>query len=405
LIYTYNTKNDDPSVLLAGIRYYNGYTDRQIGYGNYGSGATDADFAFDKSNEYDSLSYSKYTFPSHNIALFAENIFHITPKLSIIPGIRYEDLVTHANGFYNDISAGLNLTVTGNTLVTENRTSSRSFLIGGIGFSYDKSNSLQFYANISQNYRGINFNDMSIVNPNIYVDPNLKDEKGYSADIGVRGHLSDIFTYDVSFFTIYYADRIGIVDTDLVVYAATDTLHTTPMHIDGAYTTNISASRNLGVESFAEVDIWKLIKGSGAKMKLSVFSNLSFIDARYIGSEESAYRNKKVELVPPVIFRSGITFQKNKLTATYQYSYTAQQFGDATNAPTPSDNGIYGPIPAYYVMDLSADYKLSKIFLLSASINNLSNNRYFTRRADSYPGPGIIPADARSFYLTLQVKL
>ena len=144
---------------------------------------------------------------------------------------------------------------------------------------------------------------------------------------------------------------------------------------------------------------------NNAKIKLAVFSNLSLIDARYIGSEESAYRNKKVELVPPVIFRTGITFQKDKFTATCQYSYTAQQFGDATNAPTPSDDGIFGPIPAYSVMDLSADYKLNNTFTFSGTINNLSNNMYFTRRADSYPGPGIIPADGRSFFLTMQVKL
>ncbi|HTB53098.1 MAG TPA: TonB-dependent receptor [Ferruginibacter sp.] len=393
LIYTYNRRKANPFIILAGVRYYHGYTDRQIGIGNTGSSGTKADFAFDKSTEYDSLSYSHYTFPNHNVALFAENIFRVTSKLSIIPGIRYENIYTKADGFYNNVGHDLALNVTSNTLVTEHRVSSRSFVIGGIGLSYNKSNSMQFYANISQNYRGINFNNMSIVNPNFRVDPNLKDEKGYSADLGIRGHLNDIFNYDLSLFTIDYDDRIGTV-------YLTDT-----SHITYQYTTNISQSRNFGVESFAEVDIWKLIKGSGAKMKLSVFSNLSLIDARYVGSENTAYRNKKVEFVPPVIFKSGITFQKNKFTATYQYSYTAQQFGDATNATTPSNNGINGLIPSYYIMDLSADYILNKAFLLSGSINNLSDNRYYTRRADSYPGPGIIPADARSFYLTLQVKL
>jgi Fe(3+) dicitrate transport protein len=396
LIYTYNTKKKNPFVLLGGVRYYDGYTNRQVGYGNGGSGGAKSDFAFDKSNAYDSLSYSHYTFPNHNIALFAENIFRVNSKLSIIPGLRYENIVTKADGFYNNPQATLASPITGvvggNTLTVENRTSNRSFLIGGIGVSYDKNNSMELYANISQNYRAINFNDMSIVNPNIYVDPNLKDEKGYSADIGVRGHLSDIFTYDLSLFTIYYANRIGIIQIDT-------------FGINAQYTTNISASRNLGVESFGEVDIWKLIKGNNAKMKLSIFSNLSFIDARYINSQNTSIENKKVELVPPVIFRSGITLRKDNFSATYQYSYTAKQFGDATDAPTPSNNGINGPIPSYYVMDLSADYKLSKVFLLSATINNLSNHMYFTRRADSYPGPGIIPADPRSFYVTLQVKL
>lgn len=394
LMYTYNDKKD---VLLGGIRLYNGYTDRQIGLGNSGSGGAKSDFSFDKSNEYDSLSYSKYTFPNHNVALFAENIFKLNSKLSIIPGARYENIYTKADGFYNnpqqDLASMYSGTVISNQLVTEHRLSKRSFLIGGIGLSYDENPSMQFYANVSQNYKAINFNDMSIVNPNFRVDPNLKDEKGYSADLGVRGHLHTVFNYDLSLFTIDYADKIGTVwltDTSAITYQ---------------YTTNISKSRTLGVESFAEVDLWKLIMGKTAKMKLAVFSNLSFIDARYVDSKESAYENKKVEFVPPVIFRTGITFQKNRLAATYQYSYTAQQFGDATDATAPSNNGINGLVPAYYVMDLSADYRLSRIIQLSGTVNNLTNHMYYTRRADSYPGPGIVPADGRSFYLTVQVKI
>jgi Fe(3+) dicitrate transport protein len=393
LIYTYNKRKTNPFVLLGGVRYYNGYTDRQIGNGNARSTGTKADFSFDKSTEYDSLSYSHYKFPNHNIAFFAENIFRINSKFSIIPGIRYENIYTKADGFYNNVGIDLAQNVISNQLVTEHRVNNRSFVIGGLGLSYNENNAIQLYANISQNYRGINFNNMSIVNPNFRVDPNLKDEKGYSADIGLRGHLSDIFNYDLSIFTIDYEDRIGTV------------WQTDSSHITYQYTTNISKSRNIGVESFAEVDIWKLIRGSEAKMKLSVFSNFSFIDARYVNSQNAAYENKKVEFVPPVILKTGITVQKNWFSATCQYSYTAQQFGDATNATTPSNNGINGLIPSYYVVDLTADCRLSKLFMLSGSINNLTNNSYFTRRADSYPGPGIIPADPRSFYVTLQVKL
>jgi Fe(3+) dicitrate transport protein len=397
LIYSYHLSKGEPFVLLGGVRYYHGYTDRQIGLGNAGSGGAKSDFAFDKSNEYDSLSYSKYRFPNHNISMFAENIFRVNSKLSIIPGARFEDIYTKAVGFYNnpqqDLSSMYTGTVVSNQLVTENRISQRSFLITGIGFSYDQNDHVQFYGNISQNYRAINFNDMSIVNPNFRVDPNLKDEKGYSADLGVRGHLTDLFNYDLSLFTIDYANRIGTVwltDTSSITYQ---------------YTTNISKSRNLGVESFAELDLWKLVYGPSAKTKLSVFVNFSYIDAKYINSKVSAYNNKKVEFVPPVIFRSGLTFQHGRLTASYQYSYTARQFGDATDATQPSNNGINGLVPSYYVMDLSAEYRLSRIFALSASVNNLSNHMYYTRRADSYPGPGIIPADGRAFYTTLQVKL
>jgi Fe(3+) dicitrate transport protein len=30
---------------------------------------------------------------------------------------------------------------------------------------------------------------------------------------------------------------------------------------------------------------------------------------------------------------------------------------------------------------------------------------YFTRRATGYPGPGILPSDGRSYFMTLQIKI
>jgi Fe(3+) dicitrate transport protein len=273
--------------------------------------------------------------------------------------------------------------------VNEHRVSNRSFLIGGIGLSYKHSHGIQAYANISQNYRSINFNDMRVINPNLVVDPNLKDEKGYSADMGVRGAIGELLNYDVSLFMINYTNRIG-------TYVPLNTLY--------QVRTNISNSRNLGLETFAELDVWRLIQGDKAKMKLSVFSNFTLINAKYLGSKESAFRDKKVELVPSLLWKTGITLKKNRWSASYQFSYTSQQFTDATNA-TFTFNAVNGIIPSYSVMDFTVQYAFKKYFTLIGTVNNLADQRYFTRRADSYPGPGIIPSDARSYYLTLQVKL
>jgi Fe(3+) dicitrate transport protein len=389
LLYTYHTKKGNPYTLLVGFRYYNGHTVRQQGKSNADSSGNKADFSF-KAN--DSLDYARFTFPENNTAVFAENIFKINSKLSIIPGIRHESINTNANGSYVKVIRNLGGDVVSAVDTSVIKSSNRSFFIAGIGVSYTPTNSLKLYGNISQNYRAINFGDIYSTNLNLKTDPNLKDETGYSADLGARGHYKDIFTYDVSVFLINYDNKIGSV---------LDTLNGN-LYL---FRKNVSQSRNIGIESFAEVDIWKLIKGNKAKMKLSVYSNLSLIDARYINSKLPNVNNKKVELSPGVIFRSGIFLQKNRLTATLQYSYTGQQFSDAYNTIGPLQSGIIGIIPSYSVMDLSADYKLNKIFSLSATINNITNNSYYTRRADSYPGPGIIPSDPISFYGTLQIAL
>ena len=38
-------------------------------------------------------------------------------------------------------------------------------------------------------------------------------------------------------------------------------------------------------------------------------------------------------------------------------------------------------------------------YSINGGVNNLLDKSYFTRRTDEYPGPGIIPAVGRSFYI------
>jgi Fe(3+) dicitrate transport protein len=386
LLYTYNTKKN-PSTLLIGFRYYSGNTDRRQGHSNNGALGKRSDFNFNQNDP----EFSKYTYPNHNIAIFAENIFQITSKLSIIPGIRFENIQTRAIGNYTIAVPDQAGNIFYTQSVNEERKSVRSFILGGLGVSYQKSDHMNFYANISQNYRSINFNDMRVINNNLKVDPNLKDETGYSADLGIRGNHNNIFNYDLSLFMIKYNNRIGNV-------SIVENLNTKN------FRTNVSDSRNIGLETFMELDIWKLIKRDSAKMKISVFSNFTLLNAKYINSKQSAYRNKKVELAPDMILKTGLNFRKGKFAASYQFSYTAEQYTDATNAKLTS-NAINGLIPSYYVMDLTAEFAFRKYVTLFGTINNLTNKMYFTRRADSYPGPGIIPSDGRSFFLTLQIKI
>ncbi len=374
-----------PSTLVVGTRYFKGNTHKMQGKASSGY---DADFTYLNPED---LGGSDYRFPSSNFAAFAENIFPVTPRLTITPGIRYEYITTNANGYFVNVISDQ----AGNPIATirqnENKTNTRSFVLMGVGTSYKQSDDLEYYANISQNYRAINFNDFRIVNPNVRVNPDIKDERGYNADFGFRGNIQNLVNFDVSLFYLSYNDRIGSVQrVDSTLY----TLY--------RYRTNISDSRNAGLEMFAETDVLKLFSRKERVAQLSVFGNFSFIDARYINSEEPAVRNKKVEQVPPVIIKSGLAYARKGFKASYQASYIGRQYTDATNAKS-DPNAVIGEIPAYWVMDMSISYTYKK-FTLSGSVNNLTDNRYFTRRADGYPGPGIIPSDARSYFTTLEYR-
>jgi Fe(3+) dicitrate transport protein len=373
------------SVFLVGARYYQGKTIRKQGLGDTTS---KANFNYLNPNN---LEHSDYTFPSKNLALFSENIFQLTKKVSLTPGLRFEYISTSAKGYYKETNKDLAGNIILDLKREEERNSNRSFLLGGIGLLYKPISKLELYANFSQNYRSINFNDMRVVNPNFKVDPNLKDETGYTADAGVRLTLKDLLYVDFSVYYLRYNDRIGTVlkedESTYVLYR---------------YRTNISDSRNIGAECFAELDLIKLFK-KNAKHKLSYFVNASYTDARYISSQQSGFNNKIVELVPTSILRSGLTYKYKSFSTTVQGSYTAEQFAEASNSKF-STNAITGIIPAYTICDFSAQYTL-KMFNLSAGVNNFLNEVYFTRRAEGYPGPGILPSDPINFYVTLQLKL
>lgn len=374
------------SGFLVGARVYQGRTHNMQGYASNGY---DTDFEFLPGEE---NILNEHTFPSLNLALFAENIFAITSKLSITPGVRFEYIDTRSDGYYVEVNTDLSGNEISRYTFIDNREKSRAFILAGVGVSFKQSRLFELYGNVSQNYRAINFNDLRIVNPNFRVDPNLQDEKGFTADIGARGQHKNWLHYDASAYFIFYNDKIGyVLGVDSVLF------NTYRLR------TNISNARNFGVETYFDLDFLKMVN-ENSEHGLSVFTNFTIQDGEYVASDESAYDGKKVELVPPVIFRTGLNYSYKKFKTSLQFSYTQQHYTDATNAEyTP--NAVNGIIPSYYVMDFSAEYQFKKWITLSASVNNLTNNMYFTRRADGYPGPGIIPSDGISIFGTVAFRL
>jgi Fe(3+) dicitrate transport protein len=244
----------NPNNLLIGARYYQGKTNRKQGEGSDGS---DANFEFNNPND---LEHSDCDFPSQNLAFFAENVFRVSKKISITPGIRSEYIKTEAEGYYKFRVDDLAGNTIDDTNITDNKNNERAFLLGGIGASYNLKKVGEIYANFSQNYRAINFNDMRINNPNLRVDPNLSDENGCSVDLGYRGNLKGRLIFDVSAFYLNYKNRIGSIymrdQNTFRVYR---------------YRTNISDSRNYGIEVYAEADVfkWNCARSSICKIRRS----------------------------------------------------------------------------------------------------------------------------------------
>lgn len=376
--------NKQPHTLVAGFRIYKG---QNTAYQGAATSDSDANFQFINK---DSLS-NDYIFPSYNLALFAQNIFQLTKRLSIVPGVRFEYISTKSEGYYRIVNRDLAGNIIEQRIIDEMQLNNRGLFLAGTGLTYDLNDNTEIFANFSQNYRAITFNDMRIVNPNFQIDPELEDETGYTGDIGIRGEIMNLFTYDISGFYIYYNNRIGFT-TEL-----NDQLNR--LYI---LRTNVGSSRNIGVESYINFHADKIWSDS-SKFRCVMFSNISIIDARYIASEEQNIQGNYVELAPPLLMRFGLSLGQDNWGVSWTYSFTDRQFSDATNAIiTPT--AVNGVIPAYSVQDVNVFINYKR-FRLEVSINNVLDKAYFTRRASGYPGPGIIPSPGRLIFGTLQFKL
>ncbi len=362
------------NTISAGIRLYTGNTNRLAD----GKGSTGSNYDV----AIDGLYPRDISFSSYNSAAFIENIFRLSDKLYLIPGVRYEWLKGTASG-RNGLSS------TGSEITLQNITKSRQFFLSGIGSEYHVTSKTEFYANISQAYRPIQFANLQAPPTTDIIDPDLKDGRGYNLDIGYRGKVKNYFRFDISGYYLQYNNRVGSI---------------IPSGTSYRLITNVGASTSKGIESYIEFDPVSAFSNSTNK-NLILFSSYSFTDARYSGDHKDANtKNKKVENAPQDIVRTGISFGYKKFLFTTQFSFVGNSFSDANNTYTGSSNGNTGLIPSYAITDLTASYKFSKNLNLKAGINNLWDNRYFTRRAGGYPGPGAMPADGRTFFLSIGAK-
>lgn len=374
--------------LSAGVRYYYGKTSRM----KNGKGDTGTEFS---TVIVDNTYPQEMEFNTTNVAASLENIFRLTDKLIVIPAIRLESISTIADGRLNYLPDGSE-----NRINNEKR--SRTFALLGLAAEYHIAHT-EFYANFTQSYRPMQFADLSVNPTTDVIDPNLTDAKSYSMDFGYRGKVKNFLTFDAGIFYLNYDNRIGTI---------------TQMRADSSlynFRTNVGNSISKGFEGFAEFNPMQANMFTRKYGEISVFGSYAYTDATYDDFTvitkasdntltKSTLKDKRVENAPKHILRSGITYYIKGLSITGQVSYVSDAFSDANNTIIPTTSATTGPIPAYTVGDIALSYKM-KNYNFAAGINNVADTKYFTRRAGGYPGPGLMPAEPRSFYVSFGLKL
>ncbi|WP_064196278.1 MULTISPECIES: TonB-dependent receptor [Emticicia] len=374
------------NTVASGLRYYNGNIDRkQLGKGSVGE-----DMEFSIEGEYP----RDLDFNNINKAAYFENIFRISKKFLVTAGGRIENISSTMHG-----RLGLSNGVANNLTPT---TRNRSFLLFGGGAEYHLTEQSEFYSNISQAYRPVLISDLTPPATTDVIDENLQDARGYNFDFGYRGKVANYLNFDVDYFYVNYNNRIGTIT------------QTNAANQRYQFRTNLGRSVSQGFEGYIEFDPVTAFFKKSKIGYISMFASIAYIDATYRDFKTTSVVNgqivegnlsgKRVENAPRKINRFGITYTKKGFSITWQMSDIGKAYADATNTEVANSAATTGVIPAYTVQDLSASFKFLKHYNVKAGVNNLTDERYFTRRAGGYPGPGILPADGRTFYVSAGFK-
>lgn len=363
------------SALVGGVQLMNNNLNRQ----QLGKGSTGVDFDL-------SLSQPGWGrdlhFKTQNLAVFVENNFKISNKLSVNPGLRIE---VGKSDMYGSISY----------YDADNIPNSIShrFPLFGVNLQYRLKGDAMFYGGWSQAYRPVIFKD--IIPGSVYetVNKDLKDATGFNMEAGFRGSMKS-FRWDLSIYELQYNNRLG----------SQATVDENGNFI--LYRTNIGDSKTLGAEIFGEYGFHIT-----NKLNISIFTSSAFLRSRYesasirAGAENVDISGNEVESVPGVITRNGLTFKARFSSLSFLYSYTGETYADPLNTKAPSSNGAVGRVPAYGLLDFNSSFNLSKTVRLRFNVNNVTNKQYFTKRPSFYPGPGIWPSDGRSINFSIGIKV
>ena len=359
-------------VLSSGLRVYSGHTLRKSG----GTGSSGSNYDLSLSGDFaKNLQYG-----TRNLAFFAEQQFLLGKGFSLTPGARLEYLYTSRSG---RIAAG-------SGSVSDNK--KRIFPLLGISASWKNTQGLEIYGSFSQAYRPVTFSELTPAASTESIDPNLEDSKGFNAELGTRGSIAmpgeqgAFLTYDVNAFSMSYLNKIGLL---------------------GNLKTNIGDARSQGVETLVEIRPLALFQAAEpGKTDVSFFATATWMRAAYLNWKDKAAdrSGKKVEYAPEFTLRSGIQLQWKNLCLSGTWNYTSAVYTDAMNSENPASNAQTGKLTAWKVLDASVSFGFLRRFQIKAGVNNLLDARYATRRSGGYPGPGLLPGQARNGYAGLSVN-
>lgn len=306
-------------------------------------------------------------------SIFAENIFRLG-SFHLVPSFRLD---------HESVEVDENVTPFARPLA--DATADHVVPLWGVGLGNDFGQGNESYFSASSGWRPTRYFDVvSPFSPTFTPGHPSDPFKSLDFELGVHGTPAVIpgLFYDAGLFWMEFSNR-------------TETVFLNPGINNDTILVNSGSTRHRGFEGELDYDLLQLFDPSALHgSHLIVSSNLQLLDATFTESDLANQVGKDPAFAPAAVYKGAIAFRKDhaydfRLSAT---AVSSQYFQDS-NLPAMSGGVVTVParIPAYWTLDFSAEYYVSKNCRLIAGVSNLTDQRYYSRVFGNLiePAPGL----------------
>ena len=281
---------------------------------------------------------------AESYAAHAQSRIELSDDFAITPGVRVESY-EQTRVILTDDNA------TAKTSNTE--------VLPGVGATYDLSQSAQVYGGV---YRAFSPASNGVALDGL-TDQELEAERSTNYELGLRGKSGEL-TYEIAGFFMDFSNQVITGNSDPTLSRS-----------------NGGETEHLGMEFLLAYEL-----GGG----FTIDTNATYVPSSEFKSGEN--QGNRLPYAPKIIANLGLSYTNDDLTSALTVHHRGEQYGDAENTkdiPTDAAGGIWGGLlPAYTLLDLTAQYQVNKQVKLFGAIKNLTDKRYITGlRQGIYVGP------------------
>ncbi len=339
----------------------------------------------------------------NNFGLFFQHLYKFSnQKLILNDGIRLQAVKLRSSVIDNSF---LQLQ---DTLFTQN-----NFVVtGSLGLVYKASNFTTIKTSLSSAFRAPNIDDLSKIFESsttarqlVVPNANLKPEFTYNMDLTLVHSFNNKLTAEVTGFYTRFTNAIVLAGfqlngQDSVLYDGVNSRVVANQNVNKAnihgFTVNLQTASFNGFVASSTISYTRgryLVNSNKAS---SVYEKQSDGSYKLV---KKIVNTRPLDHVPPIMGKTTLLYRKKKFGGQFYALYNGWKYLDDYN-PDGEDNAQYATadgMPAWFTLNLKADYALTKTLQLQLGVENILDRNY-RAFASGFSAPG------RNFIVALRAN-